>query len=241
MRGFAGARPVQSAWRRGVLMVTTRAASARGPAGGARGAAAASAARPAAQQAPSAIPFDDVHNLRDLSEVDAAILPGARGPARRLQAAGSRPAPAARSRRRPHAAAAAPAALTLRRAAPPPGRVFRAAAPVYASDADIKRIYNDLGVRELIDLRSSDELKMLPQEVSGDGGGGVRGGVRAVGRSWRDVRLPRGGWARKVEGGVGVWRVERGGALAAAGGPALTPPPPRPPPPLPDCAALQRV
>jgi hypothetical protein len=73
MRGLAGARPVQSAWRRGVLMVQTRAASARG-------------SRPhaaAPQQAPaaSAIPFDDVHNLRDLAEVDPAILPGAASPA----------------------------------------------------------------------------------------------------------------------------------------------------------------
>lgn len=50
---------------------------------------------------------------------------------------------------------------------PPAGRVFRAAAPVNATDADVKKLYNDLGVKELIDLRSSDELKMLPQQVMG--------------------------------------------------------------------------
>lgn len=43
--------------------------------------------------------------------------------------------------------------------------MLRAAAPVYASAADIKHIYGELGVRELIDLRSSDELKMLASEV----------------------------------------------------------------------------
>ena len=52
-------------------------------------------------------------------------------------------------------------------APPPPGRVFRAAAPVHATARDIERIYSDLGVKELIDLRSSDELRMLPQEVGG--------------------------------------------------------------------------
>jgi hypothetical protein len=45
------------------------------------------------------------------------------------------------------------------------GRVFRAAAPVLATPADVRQLYNDLSVKELIDLRSSDELSNLPDEV----------------------------------------------------------------------------
>lgn len=45
-----------------------------------------------------------------------------------------------------------------------PGRVFRCAAPVQATDNDIKRLYNQLSIKELIDLRSSDELKTIPKQ-----------------------------------------------------------------------------
>ncbi|KAI8463692.1 MAG: protein-tyrosine phosphatase-like protein [Monoraphidium minutum] len=45
-----------------------------------------------------------------------------------------------------------------------PGRIFRAAAPVLATAPDIRRLYGELGVKELIDLRSTDELRTMPQE-----------------------------------------------------------------------------
>ena len=57
---------------------------------------------------------------------------------------------------------------------------------MYASDADIKRIYNDLAVRELIDLRSTDELRMLPQEVRTEAGLQLR-------TSWVAVTTARAG------------------------------------------------
>ncbi|GBF91640.1 hypothetical protein Rsub_03944 [Raphidocelis subcapitata] len=45
-----------------------------------------------------------------------------------------------------------------------PGRVFRAAAPVSASERDVRALFTNLGLKELIDLRSTDELRSLPQE-----------------------------------------------------------------------------
>jgi len=114
-------------------MVQTRSAAARSSSTPARHSTAATNTGAASSHLPA---FDDVHNLRDLAEVDPAIYPG---------------------------------------------RVYRAAAPVSATDADVKRLYNDLAIRELIDLRSTDELKMLPSEVCvcvcGCVGG--RGGVAA--------------------------------------------------------------
>eukprot|EP00879_Flechtneria_rotunda_P007267 GHRR01007624.1.p1 GENE.GHRR01007624.1~~GHRR01007624.1.p1 ORF type:complete len:314 (+),score=78.04 GHRR01007624.1:841-1782(+) len=41
-----------------------------------------------------------------------------------------------------------------------PGCLYRTAAPVHATSADAKLLYDDLGIRDLIDLRSSDELYM---------------------------------------------------------------------------------
>lgn len=62
--------------------------------------------------------------------------------------------------------------------------MFRAAAPVLATAADIRRMYDDLGIKELIDLRSSDELRMLPQEV------GARGAAGAC-KPWLAMRQPQ--------------------------------------------------
>ncbi|KAF6253028.1 protein-tyrosine phosphatase-like protein [Scenedesmus sp. NREL 46B-D3] len=41
-----------------------------------------------------------------------------------------------------------------------PGCVFRTAAPIHASELDTKKLYVDLGIKDLIDLRSSEEMMM---------------------------------------------------------------------------------
>lgn len=40
-----------------------------------------------------------------------------------------------------------------------PGKVFRTAAPLKATSQDVRRLYNDLGIKDLVDLRSSEELR----------------------------------------------------------------------------------
>uniref|UniRef100_A0A383V676 Tyrosine specific protein phosphatases domain-containing protein n=1 Tax=Tetradesmus obliquus TaxID=3088 RepID=A0A383V676_TETOB len=40
------------------------------------------------------------------------------------------------------------------------GCVFRTAAPIHASELDTKKLYNDLGIKDLIDLRSSEEMML---------------------------------------------------------------------------------
>lgn len=128
MRTLCARPPAQTALllRRAAAMVQTRraAASASLPQ---RSTAAAAVASSSSSAAASALPWDDVHNLRDLSEADPARIR--------------------------------------------PGLVLRAAAPVCATEADAARLYGPpLGVRELIDLRSSDELRMQQQDAAAAAG-----------------------------------------------------------------------
>lgn len=75
MRSLCTRPSLRSALARGAAaMVSTRSSARRSGGAASASAAAGGAASPAA-----AISWDDVHNLRDLADVDDAILPGAAG------------------------------------------------------------------------------------------------------------------------------------------------------------------
>lgn len=101
-----------------------------------------------------------------------AAAPGRAGAGRAASGAASPPPPHASPSAAPASALAWDGVHNLRDLAEvdarlAPGRVFRAAAPVGASAADVRRLYDELGVRELIDLRSSDELRTEAEAADG--------------------------------------------------------------------------
>eukprot|EP00775_Hariotina_reticulata_P010394 gene10394-10552_t len=50
-----------------------------------------------------------------------------------------------------------------------PGAVFRTAAPVEGTPADLKALYTDMGIRDLIDLRSTEEVVMQGPSAAFEG------------------------------------------------------------------------